>query len=354
MANGRDNVSETFKLQNFEAMSTIRKSRKHPDGKAIQEYINNSGARKINESFVLDNLRILVDQNILLNKPTSFGDSYYIVESNCSDKCKIPIDCDTPLKVVQKNMQRDNDKNTNSPCPKNITVTQDASTNTSKRVTVTQDASNSASNCVDNGTDGYFELVLKSLRDHIVSLENQLRDKQYIIEELFKKNYQSSCNCTVANSNLINAQKYHTKYTENPTIQSSNVNASVNFVEDNIKNNIDLNSGNSTKDFTITPSSSHKNYKNSNTDDSLNVESDNSRDIQENRKIPENKNSGNGTTDFTLTSSSSYNDFKSNNTNCNINSNINNDKGPNVQEIRKTAENKNKRVFILGDSIANI
>ena len=49
-------------------------------------------------------------------------------------------------------------------------------------------------------------------------------------------------------------------------IQSLNVNDSVNFVEDNIKNNIDLNSGNSTKDFTITPSSSHKNYKNSNTD----------------------------------------------------------------------------------------
>ena len=49
-------------------------------------------------------------------------------------------------------------------------------------------------------------------------------------------------------------------------IQSLNVNDSVNFVEDNIKNNIDLNSGNSTKDFTITPPSSHKNYKNSNTD----------------------------------------------------------------------------------------
>ena len=187
MASGRDNASETFKLQIFKAISTLRERRKRPDGKAIQEYMNNNGAGNINESFVLDNLRILVDQNILLNKPTSFGDSYYIVESNCSDKCKIPIDCDTPLKVVQKNMQRDNDKNTNSPCPKNITVTQDASTNTSKRVTVTQDASNSASNCVDNGTDGYFELVLKSLRDHIVSLENQLRDKQYIIDELFKK-----------------------------------------------------------------------------------------------------------------------------------------------------------------------
>ena len=77
-------------------------------------------------------------QNIPLDKPTSFGNSYYIAESNCSDNCNIPIDCDTPLNVVHKNMQRDNDKNTNSLYPKNITVTQDASTNTSERVTVTQ------------------------------------------------------------------------------------------------------------------------------------------------------------------------------------------------------------------------
>ena len=39
------------------------------------------------------------------------------------------------------------------------------------------------------------------------------------------------------------------KYTEND---------SVNFVKDNIKNSIDLNSGKNTKDFTITSSSSHK------------------------------------------------------------------------------------------------
>ena len=67
-------------------------------------------------------------------------------------------------------MQEDNGKNTNSAYPKNITVKQDASTNTSNRV-----------------TDSYFELVLKSLKDHIVSLENQLRNKQYIIEEFLKK-----------------------------------------------------------------------------------------------------------------------------------------------------------------------
>ena len=97
-------------------------------------------------------------------------------------------------------------------------------------------------------------------------------------------------------------------------IPSSNVNDSVNFVKDNIKNSIDLNSENSTKDFTITPSSSHKYYKNSNTDISLNLKSDASRDIQENRKILENKNSGNGTIDFIVASSSSYNDSKSNNT----------------------------------------
>ena len=106
MANGRDNVSETFKLQILEAISTIYKSRKCPDGKTIQEYINHSSAGNINESFVLDILRVLVDQNIILNKPKSSGYSYYIVESNCSDKYIIPIDCNTLLNVVHKNMTK--------------------------------------------------------------------------------------------------------------------------------------------------------------------------------------------------------------------------------------------------------
>ena len=61
----------------------------------------------------------------------------------------------------------------------------------------------------------------------------------------------------------------------------------VNFVKENIKNCIDLNSGNSTKDFTITSSSSDKSYKNCNTGNSLNVKSYRSRDVQENRKIPQ-------------------------------------------------------------------
>ena len=76
MANGLANVSETFKLLIFEAISTIRKSSKRPDSKAIQEYIIENSASNINESFVLDALSILVDQNVLLNKPTSFGDSH--------------------------------------------------------------------------------------------------------------------------------------------------------------------------------------------------------------------------------------------------------------------------------------
>ena len=67
MANGRDNVSKTFKLQIFEVISTIRKNSKRPDSKAIEEYIINNSASNINESFVVDTLRILMDQNILFN-----------------------------------------------------------------------------------------------------------------------------------------------------------------------------------------------------------------------------------------------------------------------------------------------
>ena len=160
MANGRDILSETFKLQIFEARSTIRENSKRPDSKTIQENIINNSASNINESFVLDTLGILVDQNVLLNKPTSFRDSYYIVKSNCSDKRNVPIDCDTALKVMHRDAHRDNDKNTNRIYPKNITITQDASTNRKNRITVTQDPPTNTSNGIDKGTDSYFEELL--------------------------------------------------------------------------------------------------------------------------------------------------------------------------------------------------
>ena len=99
-----------------------------------------------------------MDQNILLNKPTSFGDSNCIVKSNCSNKCNIPIDCDTPLKVMDRDVQGDNDINTNFTYPKNITITQDASVNMSNHITVTQDAPSSMSNRIDKGTDSYLSL----------------------------------------------------------------------------------------------------------------------------------------------------------------------------------------------------
>ena len=116
---------------------------------------------------------------------------------------------------MHREVQGCNNKNINHRYPKNNTIAQDASTNTSNRITVTQDAPINRSNRINKGTDSYFELFLKSLRDHIASLENQLKDKQFVTEELLRKIYQTFCNYTVANSNLVDEQKYHTKYTEN-------------------------------------------------------------------------------------------------------------------------------------------
>ena len=168
-----------------------------------------------------------MDQNILLNKLLSFGDSYY-----CSDKCNILIDCATPLKVMHRNVQGDNDKSTNSTYPKNF--------------------NHCNTRCINQ----------------------------------YEQPYHCNRRCINLYEKAINAQKYHTKCTENPMIPSSNVN-DCKFVKENIKNCIDLNSGNSTKDFTITSSSSDKSYKNCNTGNSLNVKSYRSRDVQENRKIPQ-------------------------------------------------------------------
>ena len=83
---------------------------------------------------------------------------------------------------MHRDVQEDNDKNTHSTYRKKMTVTQDASTNTSNLITVTQDASINTSNRIDKGSGSYFELVLKSLKDHIASLEPQLKYKQCIIQ----------------------------------------------------------------------------------------------------------------------------------------------------------------------------
>ena len=59
---------------------------------------------------------------------------------------------------MHRDVQGDNDKKTNRTYPKNITVTQDASANTSNRITVIQDASAITSNRIDKVTDSYLEL----------------------------------------------------------------------------------------------------------------------------------------------------------------------------------------------------
>ena len=113
-------------------------------------------------------------------------------------KCNISIDCDTLLKVIDRDVQDDNDKNTNSTYPQKMNVTQDASTNykqfvndniknidfysghsgknliltlssshknynastnTDNCITVTQDTSINTSNRVDKVSGSYYELV---------------------------------------------------------------------------------------------------------------------------------------------------------------------------------------------------
>ena len=51
--------------------------------------------------------------------------------------------------------------------PINIARTQNVSTNTTR--------------CTSKGVDSYFELTDEALKEHIASLEKQLRDKHYII-----------------------------------------------------------------------------------------------------------------------------------------------------------------------------
>ena len=84
-------------------------------------------------------------------------------------------------------------------------------------------------------------------------------------------------------------KKYINTDYQSDHIINSNMNGSINSTKETMKDTIDLDSGNKSGDFTMTSFSRRWNYKSSNTDDSSNVNNDKCHDVQENKKLKENK-----------------------------------------------------------------
>ena len=64
------------------AINDIRAKRKRPDSRSVLEYVNKNFATNADEIYVNNIIQVLLDQNKIRNKPTSKGNSYFIIEAN--------------------------------------------------------------------------------------------------------------------------------------------------------------------------------------------------------------------------------------------------------------------------------
>ena len=75
MVDNSDSVREFFGNEILEAVPAIRKKNKRPDSKAIFSYIARNSATNVDESFIDKMLYELLAEKVIVNNPTSCGDS---------------------------------------------------------------------------------------------------------------------------------------------------------------------------------------------------------------------------------------------------------------------------------------
>ena len=73
---------DTIEEHVIDAIHAIRAKSKRPDSTPILEYINKHFATNTDEMYVNNITQVLLDQNKIRNKPTSKGNSYFIIEAN--------------------------------------------------------------------------------------------------------------------------------------------------------------------------------------------------------------------------------------------------------------------------------
>ena len=71
ITNERCSVSDIFRKQIFDAIKVLRRDKKKcPDGKTIHSYITQHNATSLDENFLLNAIKLLLEENPLKNIPT--------------------------------------------------------------------------------------------------------------------------------------------------------------------------------------------------------------------------------------------------------------------------------------------
>ena len=95
MANIAENIDNEYVLT---AIIAIRENNKRPDSKAIRDYINKNFAADVEEELIESIIIELLDHNIIENRPTPKGNSYFIRKKN-----NTPIDVISAERTQQIN-----------------------------------------------------------------------------------------------------------------------------------------------------------------------------------------------------------------------------------------------------------
>ena len=82
---GDSDNNDTYSSYITKTITDVKNNSKRPDEKAISDYVNKNFATNINESFIENIIKKLLDQNILENKPPCQGKSFFTVANKNSE-----------------------------------------------------------------------------------------------------------------------------------------------------------------------------------------------------------------------------------------------------------------------------
>ena len=179
MANIAENIDNEYVLT---AIIAIRENNKRPDSKAIRDYINKNFAADVEEELIESIIIELLDHNIIENRPTPKGNSYFIRKKN-----NTPIDvisADRTLQINECELVSDTDQQFNEitlksqstpvieSTPNKLSHTEDTSNRytNSKSQFKQPKINNSTISKLENYVDQKFdEAAMKHLKENILS-----------------------------------------------------------------------------------------------------------------------------------------------------------------------------------------
>ena len=179
MAKIAENIDNEYVLT---AIIAVRENNKRSDSKSIRDYINKNFAADVEEELIESIIIKLLDHNIIENRPTPKGNSYFIRKKN-----NTPIDvisADRTLQINECELVSDTDQQFNEitlksqstpvieSTPNKLSHTEDTSNryNNSKSQFKQSEINNSTISKPENYVDQKFdEAAMKHLKENILS-----------------------------------------------------------------------------------------------------------------------------------------------------------------------------------------